>query len=216
MSAVDLSFDKSCRLHLKSMVDNLFSRGKTFYDFPLRLTWIALSQEEADSLFRAGCPADVGALQMLVTVPKKKRRRAVDRVLMRRRIREAYRINRRPLEDLACSCPGIRTLQLAFIYLKTRMPTMPRLSARCALFSPRWRSPSTPRMKAEKIARKLAIAPIRFYQLAVSPHFPAACRFTPTCSQYAVEAVERFGPVRGGWLAMKTYMPPPSLGRQRF
>ncbi len=42
-------------------------------------------------------PADVGALQMLVTVPKKKRRRAVDRVLMRRRIREAYRINRRPL-----------------------------------------------------------------------------------------------------------------------
>jgi hypothetical protein len=58
-------------------------------------------------------------------------------------------------------------------------------------------------MKAEKIARKLAIAPIRFYQLAVSPHFPAACRFTPTCSQYAVEAVERFGPVRGGWLAMK-------------
>jgi len=55
---------------------------------------------------------------MLVTVPKKKRRRAVDRVLMRRRIREAYRINRRPLEDLACSCPGIRTLQLAFIYLK--------------------------------------------------------------------------------------------------
>ncbi len=109
MSAVDLSFDKSCRLHLKSMVDNLFSRGKTFYDFPLRLTWIALSQEEADSLFRAGCPADVGALQMLVTVPKKKRRRG---------IREAYRINRRPLEDLACSCPGIRTLQLAFIYLK--------------------------------------------------------------------------------------------------
>ena len=37
---------------------------------------------------------------------------------MRRRIREAYRINRIPLEELVCSCPEIRTLQLAFIYLK--------------------------------------------------------------------------------------------------
>ncbi len=118
MSAAGLSFGTSCRLHHKSMVDNLFSHGKTFYDFPLRLTWTALSQEEADSLFRAGCPAGVGALQMLVTVPKKKRRRAVDRVLMRRRIREAYRINRLPLEEMVRSCPEIRTLQLAFIYLK--------------------------------------------------------------------------------------------------
>lgn len=58
-------------------------------------------------------------------------------------------------------------------------------------------------MKAEKIVRRLAIAPIRFYQLAISPHFPASCRYTPTCSQYAVEAVERFGAVQGGWLALK-------------
>lgn len=58
-------------------------------------------------------------------------------------------------------------------------------------------------MKAEKIVRGLAIAPIRFYQLAISPHFPASCRYTPTCSQYAVEAVERFGPMQGGWLALK-------------
>lgn len=44
---------------------------------------------------------------------------------------------------------------------------------------------------------------IRFYQCAVSPWFPAACRFTPTCSQYAIEAVRKYGPLKGGWLTVK-------------
>lgn len=49
----------------------------------------------------------------------------------------------------------------------------------------------------------LLILPIKFYQGAISPHFPASCRFTPTCSQYAVTAIRRHGPVRGLWLALK-------------
>lgn len=49
----------------------------------------------------------------------------------------------------------------------------------------------------------LLILPIKFYQGAISPHFPASCRFTPTCSQYAVTAIHRHGPVRGLWLALK-------------
>jgi len=44
---------------------------------------------------------------------------------------------------------------------------------------------------------------IRFYQRAVSPALPSACRFQPTCSQYAYEAIARFGPRRGGWLALR-------------
>ena len=44
---------------------------------------------------------------------------------------------------------------------------------------------------------------IRFYQLAISPHTPASCRFQPTCSHYALEAIGRFGPLKGGWLALK-------------
>lgn len=44
---------------------------------------------------------------------------------------------------------------------------------------------------------------IRFYQRFVSPFFPPACRFTPTCSQYTYEAIERYGVVRGGWLGVK-------------
>lgn len=44
---------------------------------------------------------------------------------------------------------------------------------------------------------------IRFYQLAVSPFTPPACRYLPTCSQYAKEAIARHGACKGGWLAIK-------------
>ena len=47
------------------------------------------------------------------------------------------------------------------------------------------------------------IAAIRFYQGAISPHTPPSCRFTPTCSQYAIEAISRHGALKGGWLALK-------------
>ena len=49
--------------------------------------------------------------------------------------------------------------------------------------------------------RTLAIAPIRFYQRAVSPALPRRCKYHPTCSQYAVEAVKRYGILRGVVLA---------------
>lgn len=44
---------------------------------------------------------------------------------------------------------------------------------------------------------------IRFYQLAISPLFPSSCRYTPTCSQYGIEAIRKHGPIRGGWLTIK-------------
>ena len=44
---------------------------------------------------------------------------------------------------------------------------------------------------------------IRGYQQLISPLFPPVCRFQPTCSQYALEAVDRFGVVKGSWLAMR-------------
>ncbi|MFW5488374.1 MAG: membrane protein insertion efficiency factor YidD [Desulfovibrio sp.] len=51
--------------------------------------------------------------------------------------------------------------------------------------------------------RLLLIGLVRFYQLAISPMFPPSCRFRPTCSEYAVEALTRHGCVRGLWLTFK-------------
>lgn len=53
------------------------------------------------------------------------------------------------------------------------------------------------------IFARLLIAPIHFYQRFISPLTPPACRFTPTCSQYAVEALQTHGALRGSWLAIK-------------
>ncbi|GHV70140.1 putative membrane protein insertion efficiency factor [Spirochaetia bacterium] len=53
------------------------------------------------------------------------------------------------------------------------------------------------------IEQKLVLLLIRLYQQAISPHFPAACRYVPTCSAYAYEAVQKYGPVRGLFLALK-------------
>ena len=51
--------------------------------------------------------------------------------------------------------------------------------------------------------KKLFLSLIRFYQKYVSPGFPARCRFRPTCSAYAYEAVSKYGAIKGGWLALK-------------
>ena len=51
--------------------------------------------------------------------------------------------------------------------------------------------------------KKLLLALIRGYQKHVSPLTPPSCRFIPTCSQYAVEAIEKYGATKGGWLALK-------------
>ncbi|MFO7171747.1 MAG: membrane protein insertion efficiency factor YidD [Bacillota bacterium] len=52
--------------------------------------------------------------------------------------------------------------------------------------------------------RRVAVLAIRFYQVALSPlKGGPTCRFYPSCSQYALEAVERYGVIRGGWLALR-------------
>ena len=55
----------------------------------------------------------------------------------------------------------------------------------------------------KNLRTRLLIAPIRFYRQYVSPLTPPACRFTPTCSQYAIEALQKHGPLKGLWLALR-------------
>src|SRR4029078_4623992 len=60
-----------------------------------------------------------------------------------------------------------------------------------------------PARYAEAAARGTLRAAIRVYKLTLSPWLGRQCRYLPTCSAYAAEAIERFGPLRGSWLALK-------------
>jgi hypothetical protein len=51
--------------------------------------------------------------------------------------------------------------------------------------------------------KALFLSLIRFYRREISPLRPPCCRFIPTCSEYALEAVERYGALKGGWLALR-------------
>ncbi len=51
--------------------------------------------------------------------------------------------------------------------------------------------------------KKIFLSLIRFYQRHISPNRRACCRFSPTCSHYAYEAITKYGAAKGGWLALR-------------
>ena len=155
----DRSLPRTERLRSLGAVRRLFESGESGFVFPFRYVWFA----EADS---------VPSVEVLFSVPKKFHKRANRRNLLRRRTKEAYRLQK-----------GI-------------VPTKPS-HMRSAGFWKRSRS----------VFRRLCALPfivlVRFYQLCISPFTPPSCRFTPTCSQYALEALRKYGPLKGGWLALR-------------
>ena len=54
--------------------------------------------------------------------------------------------------------------------------------------------------------KQFLLSLIRFYQRSISPFFPARCRFRPTCSAYAYEAIQKYGFVKGGFLALRRFL----------
>jgi putative membrane protein insertion efficiency factor len=65
-------------------------------------------------------------------------------------------------------------------------------------------------------ARFVMLQLLRGYKWAISPMFPPACRYVPTCSDYAMEAVERFGALRGAWMAFARLLRCHPLGRSGY
>ena len=53
------------------------------------------------------------------------------------------------------------------------------------------------------IPARAALGLIRFYRRSISPMFPPSCRYIPTCSEYGLVAIQRFGFLRGGWLTIR-------------
>lgn len=58
-------------------------------------------------------------------------------------------------------------------------------------------------MRGRDVGRVIGVGAIRWYQRWISPLLPPSCRFTPSCSEYAAEAVGRYGFAQGGWLALR-------------
>jgi len=79
----------------------------------------------------------------------------------------------------------------------------PRLIARC-------------RSGLKTAAATVLIGLVRLYRVAISPLLGPRCRFEPSCSEYAIEAIQRYGPLRGGWLAAKRILSCHPWGRTGY
>ncbi|WP_296943826.1 membrane protein insertion efficiency factor YidD [uncultured Dysgonomonas sp.] len=55
----------------------------------------------------------------------------------------------------------------------------------------------------KKMLSWILLFPVYFYKYSISPMLPPSCRYTPTCSEYAIQAIKKYGPLKGFWLAVK-------------
>ena len=114
---------------------------------------------------------------------------AVVRNRCRRRLREVYRLEK----------PQLKTGYDIILVARSRTATAPwpELQKQFLPSVPEGRSDEGARMK------RVLLALVRFYRRAISPFRPPCCRYTPTCSQYALEAIEKYGALKGGWMAFR-------------
>lgn len=121
----------------------------------------------------------------MFSVPKKFHKRANKRNLLRRRAKEAYRLQKQIVHNGAQV-----NLDLALIYSSKEVLPYKTVEMPSAGF---WN-------RSWSIFKRVCAFPlivlVRFYQLCISPFTPPSCRFTPTCSQYALEALRKYGPER--------------------
>lgn len=104
MESKQATFPKSERLAWKRHVDKLFAEGSSFISFPLRVVYLPVKKETT-----------VSAVSVLVSVPKRKIKHAVDRNFIKRRMRESYRLRKHEL--LRSFDEKEETLLIAFLYL---------------------------------------------------------------------------------------------------
>ena len=117
---------------------------------------------------------------------------AVVRNRVRRRIREIYRLNKPkmvPGYDIIVVA-RVRAVETGYQKLES---TYLRLLRQLNLLR-------------EDPSCRAILRVIRFYQASVSPLFPPRCRYIPTCSEYALQAVEKYGPLRGGFMALRRFL----------
>ena len=121
------TFPKSERLRHKGLVDPLFERGKKCFEYPVRVMYKIWTEEELQGSFKIEVPAGIAPLQVMITIPKRKIRHAVDRVLLRRRVREAWRLHRGALRSAIEQTGRYRLMGVGIIYMADEVLPMSRI-----------------------------------------------------------------------------------------
>ena len=213
---------KGERLYLREEIERLYDRGRSFVSYPIRVVWLA---EPLATHF----PGEQAQVAVMTSVAKRRFKHAVDRNRIKRMTRSAYRLHKTPLWQAATQhhC----TVRLALQSVAKTMPTYSELeqaveraiarivkeidksspTSSVAKASPNrpkqtMATPSTQANQADSPQLSLAVRllsyPVKFYRACISPLLPPSCRFTPTCSQYALEALRVHGALKGTWLTI--------------
>ena len=170
--------------------------SKSFSIFPIRVVYMPVEQGEA--------PASI-----LISVSKRRFKRAVKRNRVKRQIREAYRKNQisvgRRVATPGAAFSYCLYLSVGRAYCYFRAGRKNENSAFAYLRKTILMKAHSSRMSGIRMSIKgflrrvfsfLLLLPIYFYRICISPLTPPSCRFTPTCSAYAVEAIKKHGPIK--------------------
>lgn len=129
-TASRLTFPKSERLRHKGLVDSLFETGQKRFEYPVRMMYKTWTEEQLEEAFKVEIPDRIAPLQVMITIPKRKIRHAVDRVLLRRRVREAWRKNRRVLRRAIETDKKFRLMAVGIIYMSDEVLPMDCIEAK--------------------------------------------------------------------------------------
>lgn len=208
---------KGERLYLREEIERLHSCGRSFVSYPIRIVWLA-------EPIVTQTPGEQAQVAVMTSVAKRRFKHAVDRNRIKRMTRTAYRLHKAPLWQAATQhhC----TIRVALQSVAKTMPTYPELEQAVERAIARIvkeiekanptsaaTEPATDRQEqtaqAEQdnsqqlsLAVRLLSYPVKFYRHFISPLLPPSCRFTPTCSQYALEALRVHGALKGSWLTI--------------
>lgn len=208
---------KAERLYLRDEMTDLFDGGHSFVSYPIRIVY-KVAPRGARS---ASSQSDVA---VAFTVAKRRFKHAVDRNRIKRLMRESYRLHKAPLLSTVGQ-KGV-VLRIAMQSVAKQLPTyvevnrgvtkalkkLQQIVEELDEAPPISRSgentdgEQTATESAEarpSIAVRIASLPIYFYRSAISPLFPPSCRFTPTCSRYALDALRMHGVLYGTWLSIR-------------
>ena len=208
---------KGERLYLREEIERLHSCGRSFVSYPIRIVWLA-------EPIATQMPEGQAQVAVMTSVAKRRFKHAVDRNRIKRMTRAAYRLHKAPLWQTATQhhC----TIRVALQSVAKTMPTylelehaveraIARIVKEIEKANPTAPAtePATDRQeqtaKTEQdnsqqlsLAVRLLSYPVKFYRHFISPLLPPSCRFTPTCSQYALEALRVHGALKGSWLTI--------------